>query len=74
MTFDHLDTAKFADERYTLGGHPRRQAAWLPRIATTVQLEAEALVRAARKDAHRQGGGRELPAGVQPLDPRRAWR
>ena len=54
MDFSHLDETKFADERTTV-------AALLspPPIATTdrrpVLLEAEALVRAARSNARRQG-------------------
>ena len=54
MAFDHLDTAKFADERTTLAAilaaKPLSQ-----QDRDAVQLEAEALVRAARKSADRQG-------------------
>ncbi|WP_296595431.1 bifunctional proline dehydrogenase/L-glutamate gamma-semialdehyde dehydrogenase PutA [Phenylobacterium sp.] len=54
MAFDHLDDGKFADERTALAtllaakplSHQDREA---------VQTEAEALVRAARKNANRQG-------------------
>ncbi|MBJ7412533.1 MAG: bifunctional proline dehydrogenase/L-glutamate gamma-semialdehyde dehydrogenase PutA [Phenylobacterium sp.] len=54
MAFDHLDQDKFADERTTLAAilaakplsQPDREA---------VRVEAEALVRAARKTANRQG-------------------
>ncbi|HEX7885571.1 MAG TPA: bifunctional proline dehydrogenase/L-glutamate gamma-semialdehyde dehydrogenase PutA [Phenylobacterium sp.] len=54
MAFDHLDDGKFADERATLAailvasplGQTDREA---------VRVEAETLVRAARKNAHRQG-------------------
>ncbi len=54
MTFDHLDSGKFADERATLGA---LQAArpLSPQDRKAVQLEAEALVRAARTTTRRQG-------------------
>jgi RHH-type proline utilization regulon transcriptional repressor/proline dehydrogenase/delta 1-pyrroline-5-carboxylate dehydrogenase len=54
MAFDHLDEAKFADERTALAG----LLAAKPLGAEdreAVRAEAEALVRAARKNARRQG-------------------
>ncbi len=54
MSFDHLDAAKFADERTAiaalLAGRPLSQ-----QDRDAVQAEAEALVRAARQSARRQG-------------------
>ncbi|MBL8554351.1 MAG: bifunctional proline dehydrogenase/L-glutamate gamma-semialdehyde dehydrogenase PutA [Phenylobacterium sp.] len=54
MAFDHLDDGKFADERTALAdllaGRPLG-----PQDREAVQGEAEALVRAARKAADRQG-------------------
>ena len=54
MTFDHLDDGKFADERTSvaalLAATPLGQ-----QDRAAVQLEAEALVRAARGAANRQG-------------------
>jgi RHH-type transcriptional regulator, proline utilization regulon repressor / proline dehydrogenase / delta 1-pyrroline-5-carboxylate dehydrogenase len=54
MTFDHLDDGKFADERASvaalLAAAPLGQ-----QDRAAVQLEAEALVRAARGAANRQG-------------------
>ena len=54
MSFDHLDDAKFADERTVLAalmaGRPLSQ-----QDRAAVQLEAEALVRAARATTNRQG-------------------
>jgi len=54
MAFDHLDDGKFADERTTLAAI----LAAKPLSAAdreAVRTEAEALVRAARKNANRQG-------------------
>lgn len=54
MAFDHLDDGKFADERTALAGAlAARPLSLADREA--VQGEAEALVRAARKAANRQG-------------------
>ena len=54
MAFDHLDNGKFADERSTLAAilaaKPLSQ-----QDRDAVRTEAEALVRAARKNANRQG-------------------
>jgi len=54
MAFDHLDDGKFADERTTLAAllaaKPLSQ-----QDREAVRTEAEALVRAARKNANRQG-------------------
>jgi RHH-type proline utilization regulon transcriptional repressor/proline dehydrogenase/delta 1-pyrroline-5-carboxylate dehydrogenase len=54
MAFDHLDTAKFADERTTLAAILAAKPLSL-QDREAVQVEAEALVRAARKNANRQG-------------------
>jgi RHH-type proline utilization regulon transcriptional repressor/proline dehydrogenase/delta 1-pyrroline-5-carboxylate dehydrogenase len=54
MAFDHLDTAKFADERTTLAAILAAKPLSL-QDREAVQVEAEALVRAARKSADRQG-------------------
>ena len=54
MAFDHLDDGKFADERSTLAAilaaKPLSQ-----QDREAVRTEAESLVRAARKNANRQG-------------------
>ena len=54
MAFDHLDTGKFADERTTLAAILAAKPLSL-QDREAVQVEAEALVRAARKNANRQG-------------------
>ncbi|TAJ69012.1 MAG: bifunctional proline dehydrogenase/L-glutamate gamma-semialdehyde dehydrogenase PutA [Phenylobacterium sp.] len=54
MAFDHLDMAKFADERTTLAAILAARPLSL-QDREAVQVEAEALVRAARKTADRQG-------------------
>ena len=54
MAFDYLDTAKFADERTTLAAILAAKPLSL-QDREAVQVEAEALVRAARKNANRQG-------------------
>jgi RHH-type proline utilization regulon transcriptional repressor/proline dehydrogenase/delta 1-pyrroline-5-carboxylate dehydrogenase len=54
MAFDHLDDGKFADERTALAGLLSARPLSL-QDREAVQNEAEALVRAARKAARRQG-------------------
>ena len=54
MSFDHLDQEKFADEREALAARLAARPLSLQDRAA-VQTEAEALVRAARKGASRQG-------------------
>ena len=54
MTFDHLDALKFADERSVLAAHLAARPL-SPEDREAVRQEAEALVRAARKSARRQG-------------------
>ena len=54
MAFDHLDETKFADERATLAAILAARPL-SPQDREAVQVEAEALVRAARKTANRQG-------------------
>jgi len=54
MAFDHLDTGKFADERTTLAAILAAKPLSL-QDREAIQVEAEALVRAARKNASRQG-------------------
>jgi RHH-type proline utilization regulon transcriptional repressor/proline dehydrogenase/delta 1-pyrroline-5-carboxylate dehydrogenase len=54
MAFDHLDDGKFADERTTLAAILASKPLSL-QDREAVQVEAEALVRAARKTANRQG-------------------
>ncbi|MFZ5718577.1 MAG: bifunctional proline dehydrogenase/L-glutamate gamma-semialdehyde dehydrogenase PutA [Pseudomonadota bacterium] len=54
MAFDHLDGAKFADERATLASLLSAPPLG-PQDREAVQSEAEALVRAARRNANRQG-------------------
>ena len=56
MAFDHLDDGKFADERTALAALLAARPLG-PQDREAVQGEAEALVRAARKNANRQGGG-----------------
>jgi RHH-type proline utilization regulon transcriptional repressor/proline dehydrogenase/delta 1-pyrroline-5-carboxylate dehydrogenase len=54
MAFDHLDAAKFADERTALAAALAARPL-SPDDREAVRQEAEALVRAARKSARRQG-------------------
>jgi len=54
MAFDHLDSAKFADERTTLAAVLAARPL-NPQDRDAVRVEAEALVRAARRNARRQG-------------------
>jgi RHH-type proline utilization regulon transcriptional repressor/proline dehydrogenase/delta 1-pyrroline-5-carboxylate dehydrogenase len=54
MAFDHLDDGKFADERTTLAALLAAKPLGL-QDRDAVRVEAEALVRAARKNANRQG-------------------
>ncbi|MFN4178654.1 bifunctional proline dehydrogenase/L-glutamate gamma-semialdehyde dehydrogenase PutA [Phenylobacterium sp.] len=54
MAFDHLDAAKFADERTALAAALAVRPL-SPDDREAVRQEAEALVRAARKSARRQG-------------------
>jgi len=54
MAFDHLDDGKFADERTTLAAILAAKPLSL-QDRDAVRVEAEALVRAARKNANRQG-------------------
>lgn len=54
MSFDHLDAAKFADERAALAGLLASRAL-SQQDREAVRSEAEALVRSARQSARRQG-------------------
>jgi RHH-type proline utilization regulon transcriptional repressor/proline dehydrogenase/delta 1-pyrroline-5-carboxylate dehydrogenase len=54
MAFDHLDDGKFADERTALAAALAARPL-SPQDRDAVRVEAEALVRAARKNANRQG-------------------
>jgi RHH-type transcriptional regulator, proline utilization regulon repressor / proline dehydrogenase / delta 1-pyrroline-5-carboxylate dehydrogenase len=54
MAFDHLDSAKFADERATLAAVLAARPL-TPQDRDAVRVEAESLVRAARKNARKQG-------------------
>ncbi|MDB5417456.1 MAG: putA, partial [Phenylobacterium sp.] len=54
MSFDHLDGAKFADERSTIAAALAAQSLSAEDRAA-VRTEAEALVRAARRSARKQG-------------------
>ena len=73
MAFDHLDDGKFADERTALAAALAARPL-SPQDRDAVRVEAEALVRGRAQDRQPPGRGRELPAGVQPVAPARAWR